>query len=369
MSRVSLIFSCFYVHQPFACCTLGYLPRTSLTSHFQPASEILPLVQRQHAIRACTKLQPPPLDKKRGNTARAAGQLGETLSRRTALPMGCTDSRQHHHHQHGHGSYNRNSKGPDGTASSTTKTSLSSISTRNFGDFTSDASHTSGSSLSMSQEDWRRRPLSGGGGGEEGDYHQHHGASLSMSPGDGDDHASPCGINYPPSASGGAFASFDVTLGGSSSAGVRIFHENMSLAELSDVAPLDHGGFCVVCSCTYRGQRAVLKVPKPQGPEGAAADLLTEIAIYKRVSEQGGHPNIAHAYGSGFHLQQGKQTPFLVLERLDGGSLAKALERSRRAGYDTWSDPVGRLPVALELADALAFLHNEAVPGGFVLHR
>lgn len=143
----------------------------------------------------------------------------------------------------------------------------------------------------------------------------------------------------------------------------------MSLAELSDVAPLDHGGFCVVCSCTYRGQRAVLKVPKPQGPEGAAADLLTEIAIYKRVSEQGGHPNIAHAYGSGFHLQQGKQTPFLVLERLDGGSLAKALERSRRAGYDTWSDPVGRLPVALELADALAFLHNEAVPGGFVLHR
>lgn len=272
---------------------------------------------------------------------------------RTSLPMGCTDSRQLQQQQHGFTS-SSGSKVPDDTTSSSTTTRAStslSISTGKLGydceESAGDlASQTSGSSsLSMSQ-DWRRSSRAE----EEPDFGNDDGAAA----------AAACGINY----AGDAFTSVvDVTRRRRT-----FFHENMSLADVSEVAPLDHGGFCVVCSCTYRGQRAVLKVPKPQGPEGAVADLLTEIAIYKRVSEQGGHPNIAHAYGSGFHLQQGEQTPFLVLERLDGGSLAKALERSRPA-FDVWSDPVGRLPVALELADALAFLHTEAVPGGFVLHR
>eukprot|EP00752_Nemacystus_decipiens_P016316 g14591.t2 len=156
--------------------------------------------------------------------------------------------------------------------------------------------------------------------------------------------------------------------GGVFSPSTDVFQEHLPLEMLMDVAPLDRGGFCVVCSCTYLGQRAVLKVPKLDGPDSAVADLLMEINIYKRISERGGHPNIAKAYGSGFHLVEGKPTPFLVLELLEGGNLAKALERSRPSS-DTWSDPVPRLPVALELADAMQFLHFEAVPSGFVLHR
>ena len=295
-------------------------------------------------------------------------------STKTCLPMGCTDSRQLQHGYRSSSSSSSGGKAPDDTTSTTTRTTSTSLSifTRNLGDCETVgdlASQTSESSLSMSQE-WGSRPSSGGDhlsrDKEEVDF----GNNTADEADDDDAHAAATaaaacrGINYggAPHSGGGAFASVDVTRRSA------FFHENMSLADLSEVAPLDHGGFCVICSCTYRGQRAVLKVPKPQGPESAVADLLTEIAIYKRVSEQGGHPNIAHAYGSGFHLQQGVQMPFLVLERLDGGSLAKALERSRPA-YDVWSDPVGRLPVALELADALAFLHNKAVPGGFVLHR
>lgn len=131
----------------------------------------------------------------------------------------------------------------------------------------------------------------------------------------------------------------------------------------------------MVCSCTYMGQRAVLKVPKRQGPQSAIADLLVEINIYKRISERGGHPNIANAFGSGFYLVEEQPTPFLVLELLEGGSLAKAIERSRpdsdpdADSSKEWSDPISRLPVALELADALQFLHRDAVPCGFVLHR
>lgn len=147
------------------------------------------------------------------------------------------------------------------------------------------------------------------------------------------------------------------------------FQDEMPLSELTDIAPFAHGGFCVVCSCTYRGQRAVLKVPRPHGPEGAVADLLMEIAIYKRISRRGGHGNIARAFGSGHHLQQGERVPFLVLERLEGGNLANTLARSRLCHSNEWTDPVSRLPVALELAEALAFLHNDAVPGGFILHR
>ncbi|CAN0295096.1 unnamed protein product, partial [Hapterophycus canaliculatus] len=79
------------------------------------------------------------------------------------------------------------------------------------------------------------------------------------------------------------------------------------------------------------------------------------------------HPNIVRAYGAGYHVQQGdpSPTPFLVLEKLEGGTLESAFERST----SLWSEPTGRLPVAIELADALVFLHGSAIPGGVVLHR
>lgn len=149
------------------------------------------------------------------------------------------------------------------------------------------------------------------------------------------------------------------------------FHENVSLAELTAVQPFAHGGFCVVCSCVYRGRPAVLKTTKPAGTStrsnGAVNDLLTEISIYRQISQRGGHPNMARAFGAGFHVQHGESTPtpFLLLEKLDGGTLENAFERST----ELWSDPIGRLPVAIELAEALVFLHGGAIPGGVVMHR
>ncbi|CAM9415644.1 unnamed protein product [Ectocarpus sp. 12 AP-2014] len=148
------------------------------------------------------------------------------------------------------------------------------------------------------------------------------------------------------------------------------FNENVTLAELNEVEPFSQGGFCVICSCVYRGQQAVLKIPKPATASsrsgGAAQDLLREISIYRQISQRGGHPNIARAFGAGTHVQQGETSPspFLLLERLEGGTLENAFERSTAV----WSDPIGRLPVAIELAEAVAFLHEAAIPGGVVLH-
>jgi len=149
------------------------------------------------------------------------------------------------------------------------------------------------------------------------------------------------------------------------------FDDNVPLSELTRVEPLAQGGFCIICSCVYRAQRAVLKITKPHNASnrnnGAVEDLLAEISIYRQIAQRGGHPNIARAFGAGFHVQPGESspTPFLLLERLDGGTLESAFERSTVL----WSDPVGRLPVAIELAEALVFLHESAIPDAVVLHR
>lgn len=272
--------------------------------------------------------------------------------------MGCSDSRQVDRidsvaPKHNNSSSNHNAHNNNRAADITSRSTLGLSTVSNL----SEAPEVSGHDASVSPyvgsesamaEGWRRDARSG----EE-----------NISSG-----AASCGINYSEALSNEPIphAGFGVPRGPATA--TTLFHEDMSLAELTEVEPLANGGFCVVCSCLYRGQRAVLKVPRPRGPEGAVADLLMEIAIYKRISARGGHPNIACAFGSGYHLQQGEQVPFIVLERLEGGSLAEALERSRPL-HDAWSDPLGRLPVALELADALVFLHNDAVPGGFVLHR
>lgn len=271
--------------------------------------------------------------------------------------MGCSDSRQvdridsiapKHNNSSNHNAHTHN-RAADITSRSTI--GLSTIS--NLSEAPEDSGHDSSASpyfdsASATTEGWRR-------GAQSEEENISSGAASS-------------GINYVQARSNEPIphAGFGVSRGGATA--TMLFHEDMSLAELTEVEPLANGGFCVVCSCLYRGRRAVLKVPRPRGPEGAVADLLMEIAIYKRISERGGHPNIARAFGSGYHLQEEEQVPFIVLERLEGGSLAEALERSRPL-HDAWSDPLGRLPVALELADALAFLHNDAVPGGFVLHR
>lgn len=152
---------------------------------------------------------------------------------------------------------------------------------------------------------------------------------------------------------------------------MQVFNENVSLAELTEVEPFAHGGFCVICSCVYRGRRAVLKIAKPAGSSSrgpaAVQDLLTEISIYRQIAYRGGHPNITRAYGTGQHVQPGESSPspFLLLEKLEGGTLESAFERSTTL----WSDPTARLPVAIELADAMVFLHGAAIPGGVILHR
>jgi serine/threonine protein kinase len=85
------------------------------------------------------------------------------------------------------------------------------------------------------------------------------------------------------------------------------------------------------------------------------------------------HPNIVSLLGAGL---TSKGVRFVVLERLDGGTLTQML------GYDTrirdrrrrfWKKkPFSYAEVlicARSIADAMAYCQEEAIPGSMVLHR
>lgn len=146
------------------------------------------------------------------------------------------------------------------------------------------------------------------------------------------------------------------------------FTENILVEELSQLQPLATGGFCIICSCVYRCEQVVVKVPRPDGPRGAIEDLFAEIHAYRLISARGGHANITRAIGAGIYLQGDQEIPFLILERLEGGTLDRMLDRSHEE-CSVWHDPRHRLGVALDIAEAISFLHNDVIPGGFILHR
>ncbi|CAM9168478.1 unnamed protein product [Discosporangium mesarthrocarpum] len=159
---------------------------------------------------------------------------------------------------------------------------------------------------------------------------------------------------------------------------------DLQIDELENMEFLANGGFCVVYSCVFRGQGAVLKTPRNDCPDpiGAVEDLKREIATYERLATGGGNVRLCEAFGSGTYTTvTGVNKPFLVLERLEDDTLAHVLDatrgqkikktRARRRGGVC--PPLAflseRLQLGLELAQSLVYLHDEAIPGGVVIHR
>lgn len=96
---------------------------------------------------------------------------------------------------------------------------------------------------------------------------------------------------------------------------------------------------------------------------------ITQTAIHSRLN----HPNIVSLIGAG---TTSKGVRFVILERLDGGTLTQML------GYDTrirdrrrrfWKrKPLSYLDVlrcARSIAAAMSHCHADAIPGCMVLHR
>ena len=146
---------------------------------------------------------------------------------------------------------------------------------------------------------------------------------------------------------------------------------NLQWENLSNVEYLTDGGNNWIHTAVLQGKSVVVKTLKPECQDVALAinEIEGELEIHSRLD----HPNIVKLIGAGFTP---RGVRFVVLERLDGGTLTQLL------GYDTrirdrrrrfWAKKkisyMDVLKCARSLAEALAYCHGRAIPNAMVLHR
>lgn len=141
--------------------------------------------------------------------------------------------------------------------------------------------------------------------------------------------------------------------------------------QLHNVEYLTDGGNSWIHTAVFNGRPVVVKTLKPECQDVALAinEIEGELAVHSRLH----HSNIVSLRGAG---TTSKGVRFVVLERLDGGTL------TQRLGYDTrirdrrrrfWRKKrfsfIDVLRIARSIAEAMTYCHEEAIPGCVVLHR
>jgi len=141
--------------------------------------------------------------------------------------------------------------------------------------------------------------------------------------------------------------------------------------QLQNAEYLTDGGNSWIHTAVFNGKPVVVKTLKPECQDVAVAinEIEGELAVHSRLN----HTNIVSLIGAG---TTSRGVRFVVLERLDGGTLTQML------GYDTrirdrrrrfWRRKqfafLDVLRIARSIAEAMAYCHEEAIPGSVVLHR
>jgi serine/threonine protein kinase len=146
---------------------------------------------------------------------------------------------------------------------------------------------------------------------------------------------------------------------------------DMPWRQLSNVEYLTDGGNSWIHTAVNNGRPVVVKTLKPECQDVALAinEIDEELAVHARLN----HRNIVSLYGAG---TTSKGIRFIVLERLDGGTLTQMLgydtrirDRRRRFWRKKHFSFLDLLRIARSIAQAMAYLHEEAIPGSMVLHR
>jgi serine/threonine protein kinase len=114
-----------------------------------------------------------------------------------------------------------------------------------------------------------------------------------------------------------------------------------------------------------------VKQLKPEVKDVAVA--INEIEGELKIHSLLDHHNIVSLFGAGFTTDKSR---FLILERLDGGTITQQLgydtrirDRRRRFWKKQKMPYIRVLEVAEEIAQAMDYCHRFAVPGSMVLHR
>ncbi|KAL7581060.1 hypothetical protein ACA910_005863 [Epithemia clementina (nom. ined.)] len=141
--------------------------------------------------------------------------------------------------------------------------------------------------------------------------------------------------------------------------------------QLQNVEYLTDGGSSWVHTAVLQGRPVVVKTLKPECQDIAVAinEIEAELAVHSRLD----NGNIVRLIGAG---STSKNVRFLVLERLDGGTLAQMLgydtrirDRRRRFWKRKHFSFVDMLRIARSIAKAMVYCHEEAIPGCIVIHR
>lgn len=147
---------------------------------------------------------------------------------------------------------------------------------------------------------------------------------------------------------------------------------NLQWEDMRNVEYLTDGGNNWIHTAVLHGKSVVVKTLKPECQDVALAinEIEGELEIHSRLD----HSNIVKLIGAGFTP---RGVRFVVLERLDGGTLAQLLGydnriRDRRRRFSAKKKKISYMDVlkcARSLADALAYCHGRAIPNVVVLHR
>ena len=140
---------------------------------------------------------------------------------------------------------------------------------------------------------------------------------------------------------------------------------------LKNVEYLTDGGNNWIHTAVMAGRPVVVKTLKPECQDLALA--INEIEGELEIHAQLDHSNIVGLVGAG---TTSKGSRFVVLERLDGGTLTQHLgydtrirDRRRRFWKKKQFSYLEVLNCAKSVADAMAYCHGSAIPGSMVLHR
>ena len=166
-------------------------------------------------------------------------------------------------------------------------------------------------------------------------------------------------------------------------AGIAIRHQRMDRfsvtgaqldlqwRQLFNVEYLTDGGNSWIHTAVFNGKPVVVKTLKPECQDVAVAinEIEGELSVHSRLN----HLNICALIGAG---TTSKGVRFVVLERLDGGTLTQMLgydtrirDRRRRFWRKKHFSFLDIIRIAKSIAEAMMYCHEEAIPGSVVMHR
>ena len=146
---------------------------------------------------------------------------------------------------------------------------------------------------------------------------------------------------------------------------------DLNWSDLRNIEYLTDGGNSWIHTAVMGKTPVVIKQLRPEVQDVPAAidEIEDELKIHSLLD----HENIASLFGAGYTSNKSR---FLVMERLDGGTLSQQLgyenrirDRRRRFWKKQKMPYVKVLDVAMQIAGAMDYCQRKVVPGSMILHR